>query len=229
MKKILSVLIAAVLLSVSALPVFAQGAAASPSANQAQTWESVLKDQLNEICQNLEKLEKGPKGPNAEKWRQNLTQRKADLEKRLADLQEKTAQFRNKREEHQAFIASLKNGQDKIKGAFGDNKQIVSENRQLRQQIATLLRERKESGQALSDETLASIKALHQQIAAIHEQLKETKGQMDELRKQNAQAIADKDYVTMDLIYNQIVATQTTRNEKLKEINGLLVLMIELL
>lgn len=229
MKKFVSAIIAVILLATSCLPAFAQGPAAPQATNQAQTWESVLKDQLDQVTQNLEKLGQGTLLPAGEKWRQTLTQRKTDLEKKLADLQEKTAQFRTKREEHLAFVTSLRNGQTQIKGAFQENKQIVSENRQLRQQLATLLRQRKESGEALSDETLASIKSLHEEIAAIHEQLKSTSGQMEELRKQNAQAIADKDYVTMDLIYDQIVAIQTTRNEKIKEVNGLLVQIIELL
>jgi hypothetical protein len=109
------------------------------------------------------------------------------------------------------------------------NLQIRDESKTLRLSIENAIKAVKENGSALSADTLAALKADNQQISQIWAGISATKGQIQTLNEQNKTAVKSKDSATLDANFQKIYSIQTSRNQQLQQINGILQQMNSLL
>lgn len=110
-----------------------------------------------------------------------------------------------------------------------DNQELGNENKRLRLSIREQLIELKESGQTLEDSVKLELKALTEQLKEKAALLKATQGDIRELTVGLKELIEKKETEEILTIYNQVIEIQEYRNEILKEINGLLKEIKELL
>lgn len=114
------------------------------------------------------------------------------------------------------------NNQDK-------NLQIMDENKTLRLSMENAVKAIKDSGSALSKDTLATLKADNQQISSIWADINATKGQIQAINEQNKVAVKNRDDATLEANFQKLYSIQSLRNQKLSQINSILQEMNSLL
>lgn len=165
------------------------------------------------------------------------------IDDRIAKIQQQQQKIEQAEQNNQAKITSDTSKlsqlnvfrqalmQDRINVLTNQDKnlQLRDENKTLRLSMENAIKAIKESGSALPADTLSAIKADNQQISQIWASINATKGQIQALDEQNKTAVKNKDSATLDANFQKIYSIQTTRNQQLAQINGILQQMNSLL
>lgn len=105
---------------------------------------------------------------------------------------------------------------------------IKSQNITRAAQLKTLLKELKDSGATIPEDTLTQLTALKDQLKAAHEQLAATKGQLDGLMQSFRQYRQAKDFENAAAVLQQVITIQEARISLQTQIGGLTQQMLDL-
>jgi len=168
-------------------------------------------------------------GSKLDKRIETLQERQQKIEETKTRNQEKQSKLATKKEEFEGFKLDLAEHRQDVLKNRENNISVVEQNNQLRLTLAQKLKELKDSGSVIPEETTAQIKAYNAQIAELANSLKDTKGQIKDIVEEYKGFIKEKDYAAMDTAFAKIVSIQTNRLEILNQINSILQKMNNLL
>lgn len=158
-----------------------------------------------------------------------IQQQQQKIEQAEQNNQAKITSDTSKLSQLNAFRQALMQDRINVLTNQDKNLQLRDENKTLRLSMENAIKAIKESGSALPADTLSAIKADNQQISQIWASINATKGQIQALDEQNKTAVKNKDSATLDANFQKIYSIQTTRNQQLAQINGILQQMNSLL
>lgn len=158
-----------------------------------------------------------------------IQQQQQKIEQAEQNNQAKITSDTSKLSQLNAFRQALMQDRINVLTNQDKNLQLRDENKTLRLSMENAIKAVKESGSALPADTLSAIKADNQQISQIWASINATKGQIQALDEQNKTAVKNKDSATLDANFQKIYSIQTTRNQQLAQINGILQQMNSLL
>lgn len=165
-----------------------------------------------------------PAGPGGklDKRIETLEQRLQRVEELKIRNQERQEQLASKKDEFEEFRKSLAEHRLQVMENREANLTITKQNHQLRLEIAYDLKEVRDNGGTLPEETLSQLKAYTAQIHELINALEETKGQIRVITEEYKKLIKQKDYAAMDAAFAEIAAIQSYRYDVLIQINDIL-------
>lgn len=152
---------------------------------------------------------------------QKISDKKAAVQARLDKLTEN--------ENLSPFKENINNNRQMVNTNEDSNLTALEETNQLRITLAQTLQSFKSSGQKLSDDTKAQLKAYNDQIKDIFGEVKDTKGQYKILAEQTKANIKNKDEAAINDTFAQIASLQTAHNDQIIKVNDILKKMIALI
>lgn len=158
-----------------------------------------------------------------------IQQQQQKVEQNEQNNQAKISTDTSKLPQLNAFKQALMQERINVLNNQDKNLQIMDENKTLRLSMANAIKAIKESGSALPADTLSTLKADNQQISQIWAVINATKGQIQAIDEQNKAAVKSKDNATLEANFQKIYSIQTSRNQKLSQINSILQQMNTLL
>ncbi len=160
---------------------------------------------------------------------ETLDERQQRIEELKIRNQERQAELASKKDEFEAFRKDLAEKRLAALANREANITMIEQNNQLHLDLALKLKELKDSGSTLPDETIAQLKDYNAQIKELIDSLKESKGQIREVLDEYKELIKEKDYAAMDAAFAEITTIQSYRNDVLCQINTILVEMNSIL
>jgi chromosome segregation ATPase len=149
-----------------------------------------------------------------------------DRQLRLAEIaeqnEEKQANFSTKKEEYQAFRASLTENRQTILDNADANLEIASEIDQLRLDLLKTIDAIQESGTQLPEDISVQLADYNDQLHDLVNLLKDTQGQIKDVKEEYRGYVKDMDYAAMDTAFEGIASVQEYRYDLMNQIKGLL-------
>jgi chromosome segregation ATPase len=149
-----------------------------------------------------------------------------DRQLRIAEIAEKNAErqanFSTKKEEYQAFRASLTENRQTVLDNADANLEIAAEINQLRLDLLKTMDAIQESGTQLPEDISVQIADYNDQLRDLVKLLKDTQGQIKDVKEEYRGYVKDMDYVAMDTAFKEIASVQEYRYDLMNQIKGLL-------